>query len=78
MMVAIPSADASFEHVREKLGWIEQDHLVYHAIERFYDFEAHGASIVANMRDAQLEIGLITSTAPEYVVFTGGYRCVPL
>ncbi|KAH7103066.1 bacterial alpha-L-rhamnosidase-domain-containing protein [Auriculariales sp. MPI-PUGE-AT-0066] len=59
---------------REKLGWIEQDHLVYSAIERFYDFQAHGASIIASMADAQLENGLVTSTAPEYAVFSGGYR----
>lgn len=62
---------------REKLGWLEETHLVYAAIERFFDIQAHGRSIVRRIAEAQLQTGLVPSTAPEFPIFDGGFRDEP-
>lgn len=54
---------------REKLGWLEQTHLVFRPIARMYDIEEHWAELVTHMGDAQLPSGLIPDIAPELVVF---------
>lgn len=62
---------------REKLGWLEQDHLVFEPLARGYDIQAYGADFMRTMSDAQAQWGpegLIPNTAPEYEVFAGGWE----
>ncbi|KAL1607762.1 hypothetical protein SLS60_002698 [Paraconiothyrium brasiliense] len=60
---------------REKLGWLEQDHLVFDPVAMGYDIEAYGLDFMRTIADAQAPDipGLIPTTAPEYVVFSGQY-----
>ena len=62
---------------REKLGWMEQDHLVFDAVARNYDIAAYGHDLAQAMADAQLADGLVPDIAPEYTVFGGGFRDDP-
>lgn len=55
---------------REKLGWIEQLHLVFNTLARNYDVQAHLSDAVRHMIEAQTPTGLVPSIAPELVVFT--------
>jgi alpha-L-rhamnosidase len=54
---------------REKLGWLEQTHLMGAAI--FHDFDAHTLykKMARDMGDSQLPDGLVPEIAPEYVEF---------
>ena len=66
---------SNFQHVltdcphREKLGWLEQTHLMGPAV--FYNFDAASlyAKICADMRDAQLPNGCVPTIAPQYTTF---------
>jgi hypothetical protein len=62
---------------REKLGWLEQDHLMGPSI--MYNFDLHTLmnKICCDMEDAQLPSGLVPDIAPEYTVFAGGFRDSP-
>ena len=62
---------------REKLGWMEQDHLAFDTVARNYDIAAYGRDLVQAMADAQLDNGLVPDIAPEYTVFGGGFRDDP-
>ncbi|UJR32462.1 hypothetical protein I4U23_019924 [Adineta vaga] len=62
---------------REKLGWLEETHLVFPAIQRFYDIQAHGRSVVRRIAEAQLSNGMVPSIAPEYPIFSGAFRDEP-
>ena len=62
---------------REKLGWLEETHLVFPAIQRFFDVQAYGRSVVRKIAEAQLDDGMVPSIAPEYPVFSGGFRDEP-
>jgi alpha-L-rhamnosidase len=62
---------------REKLGWMEQDHLVFDTVSRNYDVAAYGWDLLQAMADAQLPNGLVPDIAPEYTVFGGGFRDDP-
>jgi alpha-L-rhamnosidase len=62
---------------REKLGWLEETHLVFPSIQRFYDVQAHGRSVVRRIAESQLNNGMVPTTAPEYVIFPGAYRDEP-
>lgn len=62
---------------REKLGWIEQNHLNGPALRYEFDLTRLFAKSVADMADAQLANGLVPDTAPEFVVFNGGFRDSP-
>ena len=62
---------------REKLGWLEETHLVYDAVSRGYDIQAWSKDIVRVIADAQTSGGLIPDIAPEFQVFSGGYRDEP-
>jgi len=57
---------------REKLGWLEQTHLIGPAV--LYNFDVHTLykKIQKDMAQSQYEKGLVPSTCPEYVVF--GYH----
>jgi alpha-L-rhamnosidase len=62
---------------REKLGWLEQDHLMAPSIMFNYDVAPLYAKISDDMRDAQLDNGLVPDIAPEYTVFQAGFRDSP-
>jgi alpha-L-rhamnosidase len=62
---------------REKLGWLEQDHLLFSVVSRGYDVRAYFRDLMRRIADAQTESGLVPGIAPEYVVFEGGFRDDP-
>ncbi|MBO9727326.1 MAG: family 78 glycoside hydrolase catalytic domain [Chitinophaga sp.] len=62
---------------REKLGWLEQAHLVGSSIRYIYNIEAQGRKTVQDMILAQTAEGLVPDIAPEYVVFEDGFRDSP-
>jgi hypothetical protein len=62
---------------REKLGWLEQAHLMGPSILYDWDLRTFLPKIVRDMREAQTVEGLIPDIAPEYVVFGRGFRDSP-
>ena len=54
---------------REKLGWLEQTHLMGPSIMDDYDVSGLYRKLSNDMADAQLANGLVPSIAPEYVAF---------
>ena len=56
---------------REKLGWLEQDHLCGPGLLYNYDLTGFIPQTMQNIADAQHTDGAVPSTAPEYVVFEG-------
>ena len=62
---------------REKLGWLEQDHLMGSSIRFGYDMESLGRKTVHDMMDAQTADGLIPEIAPEFTVFGLPFRDSP-
>ncbi|RKN44950.1 alpha-L-rhamnosidase [Streptomyces hoynatensis] len=62
---------------REKLGWLEEAHLVFPAVARNYDVAAYYRKLVRDMADAQTETGLVPGIAPEYTVFEDKFRDDP-
>ncbi|WP_168207540.1 family 78 glycoside hydrolase catalytic domain [Microlunatus elymi] len=54
---------------REKLGWLEQDHLVFEPVSFRYDVRGHFADLITHLADAQTAEGLIPDIAPELVIF---------
>ncbi len=57
---------------REKLGWLEQAHLMSNSIQYNYDVHNYFRKTVHDMMAAQTPQGLIPEIAPEYVVFNFG------
>ncbi|WP_247680045.1 MULTISPECIES: alpha-L-rhamnosidase [Chitinophaga] len=62
---------------REKLGWLEEAHLVGSSIRYNYDIAALCRKVVRDMIHAQTPEGLVPDIAPEYVHFDGGFRDSP-
>lgn len=63
---------------REKLGWIEQLYLCFGLLSRGYDIAAHLRQALTHIRDAQQENGMVPTTAPEMINFSGdGWRGDP-
>lgn len=62
---------------REKLGWLEQTHLMGNSIKFNYDIHDFYRKIVGDIKNSQLPNGQIPSIAPEYVEFGGGFRGSP-
>ncbi len=62
---------------REKLGWLEESHLLGSAIMYNYGVQRLYRKISADMRDSQTPEGLVPDIAPEYVVFKRGFRDSP-
>ncbi len=56
---------------REKLGWLEQDHLNGPGLLFNYDLRSYGRKLMQDIADAQHPNGAIPSIAPQYVVFEG-------
>jgi alpha-L-rhamnosidase len=57
---------------REKLGWLEQTHLMISSVMYNYDITNLGKKVINDAKNSQLENGLIPEIAPEYVHFTWG------
>ena len=62
---------------REKLGWLEVSHLLAGGMLFNFDTVLFYEKILQDMRDAQLPGGLVPDIAPEYTVFSGGFRDSP-
>jgi hypothetical protein len=62
---------------REKLGWLECTHLLAGCVFHNYDVPRFFAKIARDMREAQLDNGMVPDIAPEYTVFSGGFRDSP-
>ena len=62
---------------REKLGWLECSHLLAGCVMYNYDAPTFYAKIANDMREAQLDNGMVPDIAPEYTVFGGGFRDSP-
>lgn len=62
---------------REKLGWLEETHLMGSSVQYNYDIAALGKKVVTDMINAQTNDGLVPDIAPEYVQFDGGFRDSP-
>ena len=56
---------------REKLGWLEQDHLNGPGLLYNYDLTGFIPQTMQNIADAQHANGAVPTTAPEYVLFQG-------
>jgi hypothetical protein len=59
---------------RERLGWLEEDHLNGPALRYEFDMAQLFTKTLNDIADSQLPDGLIPTTAPEYTVFKGGFR----
>lgn len=55
---------------REKLGWLEETHLVGTSVHYNYDVAALNKKVVNDMKNAQYGNGKIPEIAPEFTVFT--------
>ncbi|MDR0537085.1 MAG: family 78 glycoside hydrolase catalytic domain, partial [Tannerellaceae bacterium] len=62
---------------REKLGWLEEVHLMGSSVQYNYNIKRLYHKIVNDIRTAQLPDGLVPDIVPEYVVFGGGFRDSP-
>ena len=62
---------------REKLGWLEEDHLMGSSIKYNYSIAGLCRKVVKDMINAQTENGLVPDIAPEFVHFDGGFRDSP-
>jgi alpha-L-rhamnosidase len=62
---------------REKLGWLEEAHLVGSSIRYNYDIATLCRKVIKDMMHSQTADGLIPDIAPEYAVFDGGFRDSP-
>ena len=62
---------------RERLGWLEEDHLNGPALRYDFDLDQLFTKAMNDMADAQLADGLVPNIAPEYTVFKGGFRDSP-
>ncbi len=62
---------------REKLGWLEVPHLMGPSIMYNYDVASLYAKITRDTSQSQRPDGLVPDIAPEYVVFSGGFRDSP-
>jgi len=62
---------------REKLGWLEQTHLMGNSVKFIYDIHNLYNKMIDDMMEAQLENGLVPDIAPEFVPFNEGFRDSP-
>ena len=54
---------------REKLGWLEQDHLCGPSLLYNYDLRSYIPKIIRDITDTQKSDGMVPTTAPQYVSF---------
>lgn len=62
---------------REKLGWLEEAHLMGSSVRYNYDIAALYRKIIHDMMSAQTKDGLIPEIAPEFTVFPEPFRDSP-
>ena len=62
---------------REKLGWLESRHLLAPSIMFNHDVASFYEKLIDDTRDAQTSSGMVPDIAPEYTVFTEGFRDSP-
>lgn len=62
---------------REKLGWLEEAHLVGSSLHYNYDITGLARKCINDMRISQDENGLIPEISPEYVKFDEPFRDSP-
>ena len=62
---------------REKLGWLEEDHLNGPVLFYNYNLTNFVPKLIQDMEDAQNPNGLVPSIAPEYCVFGGDFSDSP-
>lgn len=62
---------------REKLGWLEETHLIGPGILADFDARALYEKILDDMEDSQTEEGLVPDICPEFVEFEAGFRDSP-
>jgi hypothetical protein len=62
---------------REKLGWLEQTHLMGNSVQYNYDIAALCKKIIKDMMNAQTDKGLIPEISPEFVHFEDPFRDSP-
>ena len=55
---------------REKLGWLEQTHLMGTSLQYSYDIASMNRKVIRDMMNAQYPNGKIPEIAPEFTVFT--------
>jgi alpha-L-rhamnosidase len=58
---------------REKLGWLEEDHLNGPSLRYEFDLAQLFTKVMNDMADSQRPNGLVPDIAPEYVQFRGGF-----
>lgn len=54
---------------REKLGWLEQDHLVGPSLFYNYDMTTYAPKVIRDIADTQKPNGMVPTTAPQFVSF---------
>lgn len=54
---------------REKLGWLEQDHLCGPSLMYNYDMTRYAPKVIRDITDTQKADGLVPTTAPQYISF---------
>ncbi len=62
---------------REKLGWLEEAHLVGSSVRYNYDIAALCKKVIRDMQMSQTPEGLVPEIAPEFVQFTEPFRDSP-
>lgn len=62
---------------REKLGWLEQTHLMGNSVQYNYDIAALNRKITRDMMNAQTADGLMPGISPEFVHFEDPFRDSP-
>ena len=79
----VAAMKSNLEHVitdcphREKLGWLEQDYLMGPSLLYNWDLRTLLPKVIRDTREAQLANGLVPDIAPEYPVFSQGFRDSP-
>jgi alpha-L-rhamnosidase len=58
---------------REKLGWLEEPHLVFDTIALGYDMHAYSKDMARTISEAQTSSGLVPSIAPEFFINVAGW-----
>jgi hypothetical protein len=62
---------------RERLGWLEEYHLNGPSLRYEWDLARLYTKAMNDMADSQLADGLVPDIAPEFTVFSGGFRDSP-
>jgi len=62
---------------RERLGWLEVSHLMFASIAYNVDISKLWFKIALDTVDSQLADGMVPDIAPEYTVFSDGFRDSP-